>query len=66
MAGMGFLLQQNGRYTDLDGERAGSSTYNVQKATIEFKSGFLGGQTGKNVKETGFQLSNTVYAEPWR
>jgi hypothetical protein len=37
-----------------------------QKATIEFKSGFLGGQTGKNVKETGFRFSNTVYAEPWR
>jgi hypothetical protein len=37
-----------------------------QKATIEFNNGFLGGQTGKNVKQTGFQFPNTVYAEPWR
>lgn len=66
MAGMGFKLKENGTYTDLDGKRAGKYNYNAKAATINFVGGFLGGQGGKNVKNTGFQISNTVYAEPWR
>lgn len=66
MAGMGFTLKPNGTYVDLDNERGGTYTYNPQNATLSFKGGFLSGQTGKNVKQTGFQLSNTVSCEPWR
>jgi len=66
MAGMGFTLKSNGTYVDLDNKRGGSYIYNPQKATISFNGGFLSGQVGKNVKQSGFQLSNTVTAEPWR
>jgi len=66
MAGMGFTLLNGGNYYDLDKRRGGKFTYNAQKATISFSGGFLGGQTGKNVTATGFQLSNTVYCEPWK
>ena len=66
MAGMGFILKPNATYVDLDNKRGGSYTYNAQSATITFNKGFLAGQVGKNVKQTGFQISNTVTAEPWR
>ena len=66
MAGMGFTLKPNGTYVDLDNKRGGTYTYNAQAATISFNGGFLSGQVGKNVKQTGFQISNTVTAEPWR
>jgi hypothetical protein len=66
MAGMGFTLKPNGTYTDIDNKRGGTYTYNAQKATISFNGGFLSGQVGKNVTQAGFQLSNTVTAEPWR
>lgn len=66
MTGMGFTLLPNGKYYDLDKQRGGSYVYNATNATISFKGGFLDGQVGKNVKNTGFQLSNTVNAEPWR
>ncbi len=66
MAGMGFILKSNGRYTDVDNERGGSYIYNAKLATITFKGGFLDGQVGKNVSSSGFDLSNTVRCEPWR
>jgi hypothetical protein len=66
MAGMGFILKSDGTYSDLDGGRKGKYGYNANAATITFTGGFLGGQVGKNVKQTGFDLSNTVHAEPWR
>lgn len=66
MAGMGFILLANGRYYDLDKNSGGSYSYNPQKATIRFKGGFLSGQQGTGVKQTGFKLSNTVNAEPYR
>ena len=66
LTGMGFTLFDNGTYADLDGKRAGKYQYNATASTINFIGGFLGGQTGKNVKTTGFQISNTVNAEPWR
>ena len=66
MAGMGFTLKANGVYVDLDNKRGGTYTYNAQNATITFKGGFLSGQVGKEVKLTGFKISNTVNAEPWR
>lgn len=66
MAGMGFTLKPGGTYVDLDNKRGGTYTYNLQNATISFNGGFLAGQVGKNVKQTGFQISNTVFAEPFR
>jgi len=66
MAGMGFHLLSNRRYYDLDKQRGGTYIYHAANATITFAGGFLSGQIGKNVKQTGFQLSNTVTAEPWR
>lgn len=66
LTGMGFRLKPDGRYTDLDESRAGTYIYDAAKATITFKKGFLDGQVGTQVKQTGFQLSNTISAEPWR
>lgn len=66
MAGMGFVLERDGKYHDVDGERAGSYAYDANSSTISFRGGFLAGQTGKNVRASGFQLSSTVSCEPWR
>lgn len=66
MAGMGFTLKPDGTYVDLENGRGGTYTYNSQNATISFTGGFLSGQVGKNVRMSGFQISNTVTAEPWR
>ncbi|MDQ6756806.1 MAG: hypothetical protein M3004_07710 [Bacteroidota bacterium] len=66
MAGMGFTLKSNGSYFDLDNKRGGSYSFNKQNATITFKGGFLSGQMGTGVTQRGFQLTNTVFCEPWR
>ena len=66
ITGMGFILLSNGKYYDLDKKRGGSYSYNKQLATIRFIGGFLSGQQGTGVKQTGFKLSNTVNAEPYR
>ena len=66
MAGMGFVLLSNGTYHDVDGERAGSYTYNRVAATINFNGGFLDGQQGYKVDGKGFWLTETVFAEPWK
>ena len=66
MAGMGFVLKANGAYEDLDRARKGSYVHNTAASTLFFKGGFLDGQTGRNVRMTGFDLSATVNCEPWR
>lgn len=66
MAGMGFRLQAGNRYQDIDNARGGAYTYDVRAATITFRDGFLDGQTGRNVRASGFALSSTVSCEPWR
>lgn len=66
MAGMGFKLEAGAKYTDLDGARAGSYVVNAGNGTISFRGGFLGGQTGKNMKASAFDLSATVNCAPWR
>lgn len=66
MAGMGFVLQRGGKYTDVDGRRGGGYSYDPATSTITFRGGFFGGQSGKNVRTTGFNLSSTVSCEPWR
>lgn len=66
MAGMGFILERGGKYRDTDGERGGNYTYDSSASTITFRGGFLTGQTGRNVRNSEFQLSSTVNCEPWR
>jgi hypothetical protein len=66
MAGMGFRLNPDGSYVDLDSQRGGRYDYNGGAATVAFRGGFLDGQSGKNVRPSGFQLSSTVHCEPWK
>ena len=66
MTGMGFVLSQNGSYTDIDKGRGGNYIYDAESATIKFNGGFLDGQTGTEVTAKGFPLSETVFAEPWK
>jgi hypothetical protein len=66
MAGMGFQLKPGGKYHDVDGERGGTYVYDAHESTISFRGGFLSGQAGRNVRNTGFRLSSTVNCEPWR
>lgn len=40
--------------------------YNKKARTITFIGGFLSGQIGKNLSTKGFDISPTVYYEPWR
>jgi hypothetical protein len=67
MAGMGFKLSANGRYTDVDNARGGTYAYNAGAGTVTFRGGYLDGQTGRGVSNQGaFDLSATVNCEPWR
>jgi hypothetical protein len=67
MAGMGFKLAANGRYTDVDNARGGTYVYNGTAGSVTFRGGFLDGQTGRGVSNQGtFDLSATVNCEPWR
>jgi len=66
MAGMGFQLEVGGKYHDVSGERGGTYVFNARESTISFRGGFLGEQAGRNVRNSGFQLSANVRCEPWR
>ncbi|HYV96260.1 MAG TPA: hypothetical protein VE967_02265 [Gemmatimonadaceae bacterium] len=66
MAGMGFKLEAGGKYAGVDGTGAGTYVRDVAAATITFHGGKFDGQVARNVKNTGFQLSQTVSCEPWR
>ena len=48
LIGLGFKLQANGTYTDLDGKSRGRVTYNGSNVT--FVGGHLAGQVGRNVR----------------
>lgn len=65
MTGMGFVLDDDGTYVDLDGERGGDWEYDEGNASIQFADGFLDGQTGTGVTASGFQISSTVSCEPY-
>src|SRR6185503_16852496 len=55
LIGLGFRLQANGRYTDLDGKNSGTVSYNGSGLT--FVGGHLAGQTGRNVRGgTNFEI----------
>ncbi len=66
MAGMGFTLLAGGKYYDGDRQRGGTYVYNAAAGTISFIGGFLSGQKGTGVTLAGFQISSTVFAEPWK
>ena len=66
LIGLGFKLKADGTYTNLDGGEGGTYIYNAGTATIAFKGGFMDGQTGREVRSTGFRLSNTVSCEPYK
>jgi hypothetical protein len=65
MAGMGFHLKPGGKYDDVAGGRGGSYVYDARESTITFRGGFLDGQVGSNVRQTGFNLASTVNCEPF-
>ena len=58
MAGMGFRLQADSSYTDIDGGRTGTYDYDTNESTISFHGGFLDGQKGTHVRMKGFTLSS--------
>lgn len=66
MAGMGFHFKAGGGHDDVDGGRGGTYVYDTSASTISFQGGFLDGQVGRNIRNTGFQLSLTIRCEPWR
>jgi hypothetical protein len=66
LAAMGFHLKPGGKYHDLDGGGAGTYNYNARQGTISFRGGFLDGETGRDVRNTGFQLTSTIHCEPWK
>ncbi len=66
LIGLGFILLPGNKYYDLDKTRGGKFVYDAGKATISFKGGFMDGQVGKDVRQSGFQLSSTVHCEPWK
>jgi len=57
LIGLGFRLQANGHYTDLDGKSSGTVTYNGSRVT--FVGGHLAGQTGRNIRGgTNFEIGS--------
>jgi hypothetical protein len=55
LIGLGFRLQANGTYTDLDGKTSGTVSYNGSDLT--FVGGHLAGQAGRNVRGgTNFEI----------
>ncbi len=57
LIGLGFRLQANGTYTDLDGKTSGAVTYNGSSVT--FVGGHLAGQVGRNVRGgTNFEIGS--------
>ncbi len=66
MAGMGFRLAAGGRYTDIDGQRAGRYTLDPARGTVSFSGGHLGGQTATlSGGASAIRFSNMVSCEPW-
>jgi hypothetical protein len=51
LIGLGFKMQADGSYTDLDGGSRGR--VNAAGSTISFVGGHLDGQTGRNVRNGG-------------
>jgi hypothetical protein len=63
LIGLGFKVEGNGQYTDLD--RKSRGTYTVQSGTITFTGGHLNGQPGRNYNGKTFVLGQMVQCEHW-
>jgi len=56
LIGLGFKLQADGTYTDLDGKSSGRVVYSG--SNISFVGGHLAGQVGRNVRGgTNFEIN---------
>lgn len=63
---MRFRLNRDKTYTDLDGVRAGTYTFEPLSATLTFKGGFLDKMGGKSVGGiSAFAISPTLTCSPW-
>jgi hypothetical protein len=66
MAGMGFKLAANGRYTDVDGKRPGRYAFDAASGAVSFTDGHLGGQSAKvSGGGSSIRFTNMVSCEPW-
>ena len=65
-ANRGFRLKTDKSYTDATGERGGKYVFEPFSTTLKFHGGFLDGQIGKFVEDTGFVLSPTLTCTPWQ
>jgi hypothetical protein len=63
LAGLGFKVLPGNRYTDLEGGNAGS--FSVSGATVTFRGGHLGGQTGRDMRGHSFTLGTQAECEPY-
>ena len=56
LIGLGFKLNADGTYTDLDGKSAGRAVF--EGTNVRFVGGHLDGQTGRNVRGgTNFEIN---------
>ena len=56
LIGLGFKLNGDGSYTDLDGKTNGKVVF--EGTNVRFVGGHLGGQTGRNVRGgTNFEIN---------
>jgi hypothetical protein len=62
----GFRLKADKSYTDATGARGGTYHFEPFSTTIKFRGGFLDGQGGKFVEDTGLVLSPTLTCSPWQ
>jgi hypothetical protein len=65
LAGLGFKVLGDGRYTDLDEAESGS--YSVDGDTVTFTGGNLDGMVGRNFDRThgSFVIGQMAECEPW-
>jgi hypothetical protein len=63
MAGLSFKVLAGNRYTDLEGGNAGSVS--VSGTTVSFRGGFLGGQSGRNLRGHTFTIGAQADCEPF-
>jgi len=63
LIGLGFKVNANGTYTDLDNKNHG--TYSASGSTLTFKGGHLDGQIGHSVGGGRFNIGTTT-CEPYR
>jgi hypothetical protein len=60
---LGFKVLPGGRYTNLDGDEAG--TYTISGGNVTFKGGHLGGQKGRDLKGNTFTIAEKAVCEPF-